>query len=199
MLSRSIAAFALVTTAAAAPLAAQAVVGLKLGPSFGNISNRGVLPGSLDTRTGFAGGIYVGSGGGLLGFGIEALYAQRGASSDQPIATAETRLDYVDVPAYLKVTLPAPGFQPYAFAGPQVSFEVGCKSAYGADCAANSDRKTTDYAGIIGAGIKFGAGSMALGLEGRYVYGLPDLKVSTVTTSESYKTRSFLLLLSLGR
>jgi len=31
-------------------------------------------------------------------------------------------------------------------------------------------------------------------LEGRYVYGLTDLKLSTVTSSESYKTRSVLIL-----
>jgi hypothetical protein len=123
------------------------------------------------------------------------LYAQRGARSDQSIADSETRLDYLDIPAYVKVTLPAPGFTPYAFAGPQVSFEVRCRSAFGGECGAAADRKTVDYAGVIGAGARFGL----VGLEGRYIYGLPDLKVSTITTSESYKTRSFMLLVSLGR
>jgi hypothetical protein len=34
--------------------------------------------------------------------------------------------------------------------------------------------------------------------EGRYVYGLTDLKLNTVTSSSSYKTRSFLLLVGFG-
>ena len=37
-----------------------------------------------------------------------------------------------------------------------------------------------------------------LSIEGRYVYGLTDLKLSTVSTSTSYQTRSFLVLLGLG-
>ena len=35
---------------------------------------------------------------------------------------------------------------------------------------------------------------MGLSVEGRYVYGLTDLNLNTVSTSESYQTRSFLLL-----
>ena len=35
-------------------------------------------------------------------------------------------------------------------------------------------------------------------LEGRYIYGLNDLKLSTVTASQSYKTRSFLILAGLS-
>jgi hypothetical protein len=34
-------------------------------------------------------------------------------------------------------------------------------------------------------------------LEGRYIYGLTDLKLGTITSSTSYKTRSFLLLAGL--
>lgn len=44
------------------------------------------------------------------------------------------------------------------------------------------------------AGLRFPALG-GLSLEGRYVYGLTDLNLSTVSTTESYRTRSLLLLL----
>ena len=44
--------------AAPSALLAQGEAGLKGGVSFGNISNKGLLPGNLSNRTGFAGGIY---------------------------------------------------------------------------------------------------------------------------------------------
>ncbi|HTL06160.1 MAG TPA: porin family protein [Gemmatimonadales bacterium] len=199
MLRRSLlAGMALVVGVQAAALA-QPAVGIKAGASFGNISNKGVLPGSLKNRTGFAGGIYLGSSG-MLGIGLEGLYAQRGAESDDPLATAETRLDYIDVPVYLKVKIPTPAIKPFIYAGPQVSYEVKCRTGAGLDCGdySTTGRKRWDYAGIIGAGIRFG-GAVGFGIEGRYVYGLKDLKPSTVTSGSSYKNRSFLLLGSIGR
>jgi len=116
----------------AVPPAARAQLGIKGGFSYGNVSNRGVLPGNLDTRTGFAAGLSLNSGTGLLGFGVEGLYAQRGVTST---TTGDSRkLDYIDVPAYLRVSLPTPGMSPFAFAGPQVSFELHC-GANGGACA----------------------------------------------------------------
>jgi Outer membrane protein beta-barrel domain len=188
---------ALLALVAPVTLLAQGEAGLKGGVSFGNISNKGVLPGNLDTRTGFAAGLFLGYRVGFLGVGIEGLYAQRGAKSDQSLATSQTRLDYIDVPVYVKASLPTPLVQPFVYAGPQVSFEVRCHTAGDTDCpdAATSGRKKTDYAAVFGAGVRFGG----LGLEGRYVYGLRDLKLNTLTSTESYKTRSFLILVSIGR
>ncbi len=180
-------------------LVAQGEIGIKAGASFGDISNKGVLPGNLKHRTGFAGGLYFGSSG-LLGIGVEGLYAQRGAESDDATATADTKLDYIDVPVYLKVRIPTPGVKPFGYAGPQVSYEVKCRTGAGVDCGnySTSGRSRWDYAAVIGAGIRIG-GSTGFGIEGRYVYGLKDLKPSTVTSGSSYKNRSFLLLVSIGR
>jgi hypothetical protein len=65
----------------AAPLAAQGPsyggLTMKAGLSYGDVSNSGVFPGGARTRSGAALGIGILSGG-PLGFGIEALYAQRG-------------------------------------------------------------------------------------------------------------------------
>jgi hypothetical protein len=170
-------------------LAAQAEFGLKGGVSFGNISNKGVLPGDLGSRTGFAAGASVGLGGGLIGVGAEGLFAQRGLSGD----AGDTKLDYIDIPVYLKVQAPTPGISPFGYIGPQVSFEVTCKVS-DVDCG-DTGRAKTDYAGVVGAGVKFGGGQQfGFTAEARYVYGLKDLKIATVTSDESFKTRSFLIL-----
>jgi Outer membrane protein beta-barrel domain len=163
--------------------------GIKGGLSYGDVSNRGLLPGDLDTRTGFAVGLAAGSSWNLIGIGIEALYAQRGVKKS---ASADSReIDYLDVPAYLRVALPTPGISPFAYAGPQLSFELRCHAG-GTDCP-DTDRRHIDYAAVIGAGVRLG-GRSAFSLEGRYLYGLSDLKLTTVTTSESYRHRSFLIL-----
>jgi hypothetical protein len=167
------------------PSVAVAQVGFKGGFSYGNVSNRGILPGALHERTGFAAGIALANSHSLLGFGVEGLYAQRGVASTT--ASDSRKLDYIDVPAYVRVNFPTPGLAPYAFAGPQVSFELHCSDA----CPSGRPKTTT--AAVIGAGIRLGAQS-AFSLEGRYLYGLTDLKLNTVTSSESYKTRSFLIL-----
>lgn len=176
-----------------APTAAHAQVGLgiKGGLSYGNVSNRGVLPGNLEARTGFAVGASVAFPGDPLGLGVEGLYAQRGViSSTDGMAR---KLDYVDVPAYARVRIPLPGIAPFAYAGPQVSFELRCNDGSGA--CPTGDRPKTTYAAVIGAGVRL---MSRLSVEGRYIYGLTDLKLSTVTSAESYQTRSFAILAGIG-
>jgi len=192
MTRRSTIVIALLLLALPAAAMAQVQFGIKGGGSFGNVSNRGVLPGNLDTRTGFAAGISLTSAPSILGFGIEGLYAQRGVNSDGTPSDSR-RLDYIDVPAYLRVMIPTPGIAPFAYAGPQVSFEVRCREASDVDCpdsGPGGSRRKTDYAAVIGGGVQLGL----LTVEGRYIYGLRDLNISTVTTSDSYKTRSFMIL-----
>lgn len=164
-------------------------VALKGGLSFGNVTNSGILPGNLEHRTGFAGGLSFGTGRNTLGFGVEALYAQRGL--DGSGSPDERKLDYLDVPVFVRALFPSPGIAPFAYAGPQVSFELRCRAG-GSACPA-SDRPSTTYAAVIGGGARLGAAS-AITIEGRYIYGLTDLKLSTVTSADSYKTRSFLIL-----
>ena len=116
-------------------LLAQGEAGIKGGVSFGDISNKGLLPGNLDKRTGFAAGVYIGYRTGILGFDIEGLYAQRGAESDSANAVAPSKLDYIDVPVYAKLLIPIELIQPYIYAVPQVSFDCRLKRASEASAA----------------------------------------------------------------
>jgi len=166
--------------------------GVKGGLSYGDVSNRGVLPGDLDGRSGFALGMSFASPA-PVGVGVEALYAQRGIGNSSN--TDSRKLDYIDVPVYLRVISRTEGVAPFAFVGPQVSFEVRCQA--GTSACPSSSRPTATYSGVIGAGFRF-RGHAAPMIEARYLYGLSDLKLSTVATANSYKTRSFLILAGLG-
>ena len=166
-------------------------LGVKGGYSYGSVSNSGALPGNNVKRSGFALGAGI-SGGGIVGVGLEALYAQRGVTS--PIVGSSRALDYLDIPVYLKVSVPSPMIAPFIYAGPQVSRELHCDAGGGGRCV-DSGRPMWTYAGVIGAGLRLGG---AVSAEARYIYGLSDLRLNTVTSSDSYRTRSFLVLLGLG-
>jgi hypothetical protein len=159
---------------------------LKGGLSYGNVSNTGVLPGTVQGRTGFAAGLSLVSTQRLIGVGVEALYAQRGVESST--GTSSRKLDYIDVPVFLRVSIPMP-VTPFAYAGPQASFELRCRTET-AVCP-DTDRPMRSYAAIIGAGVSFGSKPM-ISIEGRYIYGLTDLNLSTITSADNYRTRSFL-------
>lgn len=181
--------------ATAGPLAAQlgptaGGVGIKGGLSYGDVSNSGVFPGGARTRTGLAIGLAMLSGG-PIGIGAEVMYAQRGIVGG---SGNSRELDYIDVPVYLRVGMTVPEIQPFAYLGPQVSLELKCGSN-GGSCP--SGRDMWSYAGVIGAGVRFQRAA-GLSLEARYVYGLSDLKLGTVTDSENYQTRSFMILMGIG-
>src|SRR6266480_2124755 len=122
----------------------------------------------------------------MLGLGVEALYAQRGVTNSG--TTDERKLDYVDVPVVLRALFPTPGIAPFAYAGPQVSFELRCRTG-GSTCP-ETDRPSTSYAAVIGGGSRLGA-TTALTVVCRYVSGPTALKLSLLTIPASYKTRSF--------
>ena len=172
--------------AAPAAIGAQGF-GIKAGASFGNVSNRGVLPGEVGRRTGFAVGIAAFTPS-PIGFGIEALYAQRGVTGDE--STASRELEYIDVPLYLRVSLANPAIAPFAYAGPQISYELNCDT--GDESCPGSDRPQWPTSAVIGAGIALA--DQRISIEGRYVYGLSDLNFDTVSDEDSYRDRSFMVL-----
>ena len=166
---------------------------IKGGLSYGAIpNNNGALPGKLSAHSGVAFGLGVATGG-TIGLGAEALYAQRGFKSSVP--GNSQKLQYVDVPVYLRFALPTPAISPFAYVGPQLSYELKCDTDGVIDCPSGRDKLT--YAGVIGAGLKFAA-LHGISVEGRYVYGLSDLKMGTVSNTDNYKSRSFMLLAGIG-
>lgn len=166
------------------PSVAHAQLGVKGGVTFSNVSNSGVLPGDNGQRAGFTIGLGLQTPG-PIGFGIEGLYSQRGLDS--------RKLDYIDVPVYLRVEASNMAVSPFAYVGPQVSFELNCDFDTVA-CPSGRDKVT--YAGVIGAGLRFGV--RAFSLEARYAYGLSNLELETISSSENYRSRDFMLLAGIG-
>lgn len=164
------------------------------GLSYGSVpNNNGAYPGTLSEHNGFAVGLGAETGG-VLGFGINGLYAQRGFTST--VAGGSRQLSYIDVPVYFKISIKNPVIVPFAFVGPQASFELNC-DAGGGGTSCPSGRPKTTYAGVIGAGVKLPM-LAGISVQGRYVYGLTDLNLTTVGNANSYQTRSFMLLAGIG-
>src|SRR5689334_19521898 len=86
---------------------AQGGVGVKAGFSWGSVPNNGgALPGTLSAHNGAAIGVGMNSGG-VVGFGIEGLYAERGFNSSS--SGSSQKMSVVDVPVYLRFALENPG------------------------------------------------------------------------------------------
>jgi Outer membrane protein beta-barrel domain len=179
-----------VASLCAMPSVASAQVGLIGGLTWGSTpNNNGAFPGTLKANNGFAIGLGAQSGG-PVGFGFNALFAQRGYTSS--VSGYSSELNYIDVPFYLRLAVPNPVITPFAFVGPQISFELNCSGGY---CP--SGNPSTTYAGIIGAGLKFHILG-GVSLQGRYVYGLTNLNYGTVDNTNNYQPRSFMLLMGFG-
>ncbi len=165
-------------------LAAQGSLTIKGGVSFATLSNK--QP-DFETRTGFAAGIGLELGFGLFRLAPELLYVQKGVNGDGSPSSTAVRLDYAEIPILLKVSLPIPGLQPFAYAGPSVGLRLSCKTDE-LDCPSDTV-KDRDYGAVLGAGIKLGG---KLSVEGRYNWGLSDL--NKLTSGVDSKTRTFLVL-----
>lgn len=190
---------ALLAALALAPAAAyaQGGVGIKAGLTFGNVDQSGVTPGSqtFSGINGFTAGLSLGTAGdrSAVGLRIEALYSRRGidAGSNSPDSR---RIDFADVPLMLEVKLPVTGLAPYIYGGPQLSYQLRCATGAGGCPESNN---ALSYAAVVGAGLRLG-GNSAFTIEGRYMYGLSDFTWTTVSNSESYRTRQFLILAGIG-
>jgi hypothetical protein len=169
-------------------------VGIKAGLSFGNVNTSGVDPGNLEGRSGFTVGLSLGTAGDSapLGLRLEGLYSRRGVNAAND--PDSRRIDFADVPVMLELKLPVPALAPFVYGGPQVSYQLRCVTDAG-DCPETNDGFS--YAAVVGAGLRLG-GATAITLEGRYMYGLTDFTWTTISNSESYRTRQFLILAGFG-
>ena len=172
----------LAVAALAVPASAQ--LGVKAGVSFATLSNRSP---DFDARTGFAAGISLDLGGGVIGLAPELLYVQKGTTSDGAPSSTAVKLSYAEIPVLLKVSLPIPSLQPFAYAGPSVSFRLGCEAG---DTECDDDTiKSTDYGAVLGAGVKLGG---RFTLEGRFNWGIAD--INNLSDGVDTKTRTFMVL-----
>jgi hypothetical protein len=192
------------TLLAVLPVAAHAqVAGFKVGMSISTLTGNGAATGSVN---GLTGGAFVRFGMGGAAVQPELLYVEKGVSRPGH----EVRLDYVEIPLLLMLPLGRGATVPFVYSGPAVSFEVGCRLSDGADCFENTlgddeefsgagigeglPRRRHDIGAIIGGGVHLPLGPGALTFEGRYSFGLSDLRRGG--EGEAVRNRSGAVLVS---
>jgi hypothetical protein len=182
------------TLLAAAPAHAQTTLGVRGGIS--------VASASFDTdtfdasnRTGFVGGVFLDFGGSnLFGFQVGAQYSQKGAEFDAGATVEELSLNYLEIPAVLKVGLPLGALKPSIFAGAALGFNTGCEGGSGEDCG--DDVTSTDFSGVVGADLAIFLGGLSLWADARYNVGLSDIPDGDAFGD--FKNRAFNLTAGLG-
>jgi len=186
---------------AASPCAAQGwTVGLRTGLNANRMHYEDEAASSIVQPTP---GFHLGAQAGVMVTGIlelEAgiLYTGKGFDSDDE----KLELAYLELPLLLSLRWPV-ALTPRVFAGPVVSFEVGCKSTrvpglgeLGCDEALVSlQREQTDIGLALGGGIGFGAGPGFLFLDVWVNQGLRD--INQESRPQGW-VRNQALLISLG-
>jgi hypothetical protein len=123
-------------------------------------------------RTGFAGGVFLNYDLGVLGLQVGAQYAQKGVDLDVTDAAHEFSLNYLEIPAVLKLGVPLGVVKPSVFGGVGLGFKTSCDQS-GTDCGNHIDG--TELSGIAGADLAVYVGSISLWVDGRYHFGLHDV------------------------
>lgn len=136
--------------------------GVKAGVNFANINDAAE---SLDTRTGFHAGVFLGlKFSDKIALQPELLYSQQGAEFD----TGEFNLDYVNIPVILKYYL-VQGLNVQL--GPQFGFVVNDDITF-EGVASDIEAEEFDLSGVVGAGYDLPLG---LRIDARYNFGFSEV------------------------
>ncbi|MBE0572907.1 MAG: PorT family protein [Ignavibacteriaceae bacterium] len=161
---------------------------MQIGPKAGlNIASIGgddadqLLEGqSLDSKTGFAGGLFfMYQFSNMFAIQPEAYYTMKGATYSESGADLTISLDYIEIPLLLKFLIPVEGsnIRPSIFAGPAVGFNMTAKSKveYEGESQENDfkdETASTEFSLAFGGGLGFMVGKNELGVDVRYILGL---------------------------
>lgn len=122
-----------------------------------------------ENRTGFVGGPFVNFDFGALGFQVAGLYNAKGVNTN----VGELDLEYIEVPAVVKLGIPLVVLKPSLFGGAAVAFRTGCEID-GVECPEDAF-KSTDFLAVVGADVAIYAGAVSLWADARYDIGLSDI------------------------
>jgi hypothetical protein len=162
---------------------AQMQLGLKAGLNIATVSGDdadNLFETSLDSRTGFNGGIFfMYQFNKMFAIQPEAYYTMKGASTTSMDVDITLKLDYVEIPVLIKVIIPTEGtgLKPSLFVGPALAFNTGAKikgeyQGQSEEIDIDSVVTSTDFSLIFGGGVGFMIGNNELGVDIRYSLGL---------------------------
>lgn len=155
----------LLIAATLAPLSAghaQLTFGGFAGVNFSNLDVTNLDPGDvLNSRTGGMFGGYIGTHlGRLFTVRLEGYWTRKGTDLVSSGTAESFKIDYIEVPLILRVHIPLVVVKPAIYAGPAISFKTKCNVEEGSTTLSCDDAmvllKSTDFSGIIGAGVGIG-------------------------------------------
>jgi hypothetical protein len=145
---------------------------------------------SKSNRTGFTGGVFANFDLGLLGLQVAGQYTQAGVTLDFGDVIDDLSIDYLEIPAVIKLGVPLAIVKPSLFVGAALGFNTSCDNA-GVDCG--NDVKSTDWKGIVGADVAMYLGSISLWADGRYNFGF-----ASASQVDELKNRDWLFQAGIG-
>jgi hypothetical protein len=194
----ALAVFALAGSAAAQDMQFGVKGGLSLAKFGGEDNDLGDV--EPDIRTGVAAGAFLSFPlGDRVSLQPEALFVQKGAAYALEDIDATLKVDYVEVPLFLKARLGGDGIRPYLLAGPYVGFRVKAEGEGEVDdentnvTDLEDETKSTDYGVTGGVGVEFGSDGAFL-LEARYTRGLTSVDAREEEEANDIKNSAWLFL-----
>jgi len=209
---------ALILILAAGASAAGIGLGVKGGLNIANLTGSDMLQGNnvaqetKNSRLGIIIGAFVAINiSDMVTIQPEVLYTQKGAKYEGNLAqqtgtafTSEIKLDYLEIPVLLKVSLlpKAAVVQPNLYFGPafalklkaDVETDQGESEIYNAP-PEGDNVKNDDWGLVFGGGLDFNFSGKEIGIEGRYTLGLSDW---TTYQPVDMKNGTFSILASIG-
>jgi hypothetical protein len=177
------------------PAQAQTTLGVRGGVSVSSVDLD--LGETFDdsNRTGFEGGVFLDFGrSSPLGFQIGAQYAQKGAELEFGDVVEDLSLNYLEIPAVVKLGIPLGGLKPSVLGGVAMGFNTGCEGFGRDDCSENIT--STNFSGLLGADVVIDLGGLSLWADGRFHFGLND--IADAVEVDELKTRAWALQAGLG-
>jgi len=165
-------------------------LGLKAGLNIANIGGSdadNLIGESLDSKTGFAGGIFfMYQFNKMFALQPEAYYSMKGATYSEGGGELTLTLDYIEVPLLFKLVIPVEGssLRPSIFAGPAVGFNTTATFKVEFDGQSEEqdikdDVTSTDFSLVFGGALGFMVGKNELGVDIRYILGLSSIDDSS--------------------
>jgi len=140
---------------------------------------------NINTKTGFAGGVFYNFGlGKVFSIQPELLISSMGSKSKMnitPNTEGTLKLNYLSVPVLFKVS---PTWRLGLFAGPQFDFLMNAKTSVGAveDQDIKNKMKSSDFLGTVGAEFWF---TRNIGIYGRYMGGFNNIAEDDFATANT--------------
>ncbi|MEN6311933.1 MAG: porin family protein [Acidobacteriota bacterium] len=178
------------------PQSGAANVGIKGGFALSNLrfSNAGEV-GTLSNLSSMVGGVSLGMNLGLFCIQPEILYVRMGAKQVYDSVSAETHLDYVQVPLFLKINVMPGPVSPMIYGGGYGSYLLSAKGVIAGESQDIKDEvKSTDYGLVFGGGVDFKLAVVKLTAEIRYNLGLANIAKNPDPVTLTVKNKSLMFL-----